>query len=77
MNLFCIFSNAWDSMTGAADTGHSFTPMVNIDGTPMFNEHIDINGNPFGVTSFDSSSDTSTSFDCGADWSSDGFNDYS
>ena len=74
MNFFSVFSNAWNSLTEGT-TGNSFAPIVNIDGTPMVNDSIDIHGNPFGVTSFDSSTDTGMSFECGPSWSGDGFND--
>ena len=77
MNLFSVFSNAWNSLTEGTNTGDSFAAIVNIDGTPMLNESIDIHGNPFGVTSFDSSIDTGLSFDCSSSWSGEGFNDCS
>jgi hypothetical protein len=49
-------------------------PSVNIDGTPMMNDHIDIHGNPYGVTSdtfgssFDSFGGSSDTF--GSSWGS-------
>jgi hypothetical protein len=49
-------------------------PIVNIDGTPMMNDYIDIHGNPYGVTSdtfgssFDSFGGSSDSF--GSSWGS-------
>jgi hypothetical protein len=77
MNLFSFFSNAWTSLPGST-SGDSLAHIVNVDGTPMLNESIDIHGNPFGVTSFDSSIDSGmSSFDCGSSFSGDGFNDCS
>lgn len=29
----------------------SFSPLVNVDGTPMATPHIDVHGQPYGVTS--------------------------
>lgn len=43
---------------GLRDDTHWHHPIVNIDGTPMVNEFVDILGNPYGVTS-DSFSSTS------------------
>lgn len=60
MNFFSVFSSAWNSLTEGA-TGNSFAPIVNIDGTPMANDSIDIHGNPFGVTN-------SSMHDCAHDW---------
>lgn len=41
-----------------------FTPMTNIDGTPMIqNSGLDLNGNPFGITNDWHTTDTLSSFD--------------
>ena len=44
----------------------SVGPAVNVDGTPMSGD-LDINGNPFGITSGSSSDDSHM---CGRDWES-------
>ena len=52
MGWLSALSDAWNSLTNVGGLGTP-TPGVNIDGTPMLNESVDINGNPFGVTSVD------------------------
>ena len=47
---------------GSAESSVSTEPSVNIDGSPMCG-NIDINGNPYGVTSTDDSIDHNSCFD--------------
>lgn len=77
MSLSSAFSDFWNSLTSDSSVD-AFSPMVNIDGTPMLDSTIDIHGNPFGVTDAHSPVDTGMSFDSGTDWSSgDAFSDFS
>ncbi|MDN3651494.1 hypothetical protein QWY77_01680 [Thalassotalea ponticola] len=86
--LFGGISSSIDvSATTHADITSSSDPSVNIDGTPMVGS-VDINGNPYGVTSMDdslhstclidnsySSFDNTSSFDS-FDSSCSGFDDW-
>lgn len=65
MRWFSVFSDAWNSLTDSEGLDTA-TPIVNIDGTPMLNESIDIHGHPFGVTSFESPATPSQSWDWGS-----------
>jgi hypothetical protein len=41
-----------------------FTPMTNVDGTPMIQSSgLDLNGNPFGMTNDSHTMDTLSAFD--------------
>ena len=74
VNLFTVFLNVWDSMTDATTSMDSLAPIVNVDGTLMLDDNIDIHGNPFGMTTTDSSFDAGMSFDNGSSWSVDDSN---
>jgi hypothetical protein len=56
MSLFSAFQSLWSYCADASaldDSSATCGPMgtgVNIDGTPMLNETMDIHGHPFGVT---------------------------
>ncbi|WP_371185234.1 hypothetical protein [Thalassotalea maritima] len=61
--LFGGISSSTDvGTTGSVDITSSSEPSVNIDGTPMVGS-VDINGNPYGVTSVDDSLNSSCSID--------------
>lgn len=62
MGWLSALSNAWNSMT-IFDALGTPTPGVNIDGTPMLNESMDINGNPLGVSSIDTPTSHSWGWD--------------
>lgn len=65
-------------LLGGNNSSASSEPSVNIDGTPMCGG-IDINGNPYGVTSTDDSFDHNSSFDSFSsfdDCSCGGFDDW-
>jgi hypothetical protein len=47
MSLFSLFQSLWSDGCGTAAI--AVTPAVNIDGTPMLNETMDIHGHPYGV----------------------------
>jgi len=71
MGLVSAFSDVWNSFT-ANFLGDPIAHIVNVDGTPMVNDCIDIHGNPFGVSSGSSTMDSHMSFDNPESWSSGG-----
>ena len=55
--MFSAFSSLFGSLFDSSSTSG---PSCNIDGTPMMGS-VDVNGNPYGVTSHDWSSSSCTS----------------
>ena len=78
MSLFSAFQSLWSyccdngSSCDSSITSDPVGPVVNIDGTPMLNETVDIHGHPYGVTEtalFDwHATQDSSSMDCSHDF---------
>ncbi len=49
MSLFSVF-HSLRAYLGDTPVTPPATPAVNIDGTPMVNEYMDVHGHPYGVT---------------------------
>jgi len=75
MSIFDFFSSLWQSDTGSAEQRVSAGLGVNVDGTPMLDDTVDVMGKPYGVSSlFDHSHDHGVfdggiSSSTGTDWS--------
>jgi len=58
MSIFDFFSSLWQSDTARAEQPVSEGLGVNVDGTPMLDDFVDVMGKPYGVSSlFDHSHD--------------------
>lgn len=71
MSLFNTLHSMWSSWYDARPVGTLNGPLINVDGTPMLNDTIDILGHPFGVTNDSSAHDWSAGADMGMSDSSD------
>lgn len=76
MSIFNFFRSLWQSGMVSADQHGSAGLGVNVDGTPMLDDVVDVMGKPYGVSSmFDHSHDHGGMFDGGissstsTDWS--------
>jgi len=75
MSVFDFFSSLWQSDTASAEQPGGVGLGINVDGTPMLNEAVDVMGKPYGVSNlFEHSHDHGMfggdiSSSTGTDWS--------
>jgi hypothetical protein len=76
MSLFSAFQSLWSRYSNPTADFTSCGPVVNVDGTPMLNDSVDVHGQPYGMvdalpdlhTGQDSWTDGSHDFGCGSDY---------